>query len=377
MAGRYREPDGRGGRSFGWGVAFLARGADTAPWGLITKRAIVSCCLVIAALTAPAAGASPVRGSVTGKVVSVDGSALTIQTPGKRGGIVPALITAANAINNRNLPYVYGGGHDSAGVASIGIPGPGYNGHRIGFDCSGAVGAVLVGGGLWPAYSGVPRDDGIISQLRDEGKIAPGVGRGPVEVTLYDDPSVHIFMNINGRFFGTSDGAGGHGGSWLFDGAPDASSPRFHAYHLLPSVLRSGSSGEVFTFTVQAPGQFLPGDQVKVTYRQARSGSLIGTAVTYPRAKTTTGTVASIADDGSSFTITWPSGVQKTFSVPDGTGLLDNVAVGDTVKVKYTRRAGVLTARQLVVTATPAPPNPGPPTPTVPGTPTQPPQTQS
>ncbi|HEV3127493.1 MAG TPA: hypothetical protein VGY32_00845 [Solirubrobacteraceae bacterium] len=294
---------------------------------------------------------------MTGKVISVDGSSVTVQTPGRRGGIVPALITAANAIDHRNLPYVYGGGHEQAGVASIGIPGNGYDGHRIGFDCSGAVGAVLVGGGQWSAFSGVPADNGIISQLRAEGKIAPGVGRGPVEVTLYDYPTVHIFMNINGRFFGTSDGGdGGHGGGgWLNDGAPDASSSHYHALHLLPSVLRSGPSGEVFTFTADGLGQFLPGDKIKVAYRQSRWGSLIATAVTYPNAKTVTGTVASMADDGSSFTISDNSGGQRTFSISSGTGVLDHVAVGDTVRVKYTKRAGILTARQLVVTATPAP----------------------
>jgi hypothetical protein len=304
-----------------------------------------------------------VHGSATGTVIAVDGSSVTVQTPGRRGGVVPALVTAANAIDRRNLPYVYGGGHDQAGVASVGIPGRGYNGHRIGFDCSGAVAAVLVGGGLWPAYSGVPAENGMISQLLQEGKIAPGVGRGPVAVTLYDYPTVHIFMNINGRFFGTSDGggAGGSGGGhWLNDGAPDASSPHYHGYHLLPSVLRSGPSGEVFTFTTSGLGSVQPGDKIKVAYRQSRWGSLIATAVTYPDARTTSGTVSALADDGTSLTITWPSGVQKSFSVPSDTGLLDHVALGDTVQVKYTRRAGVLTARELVVTATPpTAPSPG------------------
>ena len=55
--------------------------------------------------------------------------------------------------------------------------------------------------------SGVPNDAGVISYLRQRGEIAPGAGDGPQEVTLYDDPDVHIFMNINGRFFGTSDGS--------------------------------------------------------------------------------------------------------------------------------------------------------------------------
>jgi cell wall-associated NlpC family hydrolase len=80
-------------------------------------------------------------------------------------GVVNALATAANNVTKRAFPYVYGGGHSQAGIASIGIKGPGYNGRRIGFDCSGSVAAVLAGGGLWPAGAGLPNDAGIISSL--------------------------------------------------------------------------------------------------------------------------------------------------------------------------------------------------------------------
>ena len=172
----------------------------------VLTRKMLGCCAVGAALTAPpaalavttansgvvasTAGARVMsRGSVSGRVIVVNGRSFTVQTPGRRIGVVNALIATANRILNEDTPYVYGGGHTSAGNASIGIPGPGYDGRRTGFDCSGAVGAVLVGGGLWTPGSGVPRDDGIISQLRSERLMAPGVGKGPVEVTLWDHPA--------------------------------------------------------------------------------------------------------------------------------------------------------------------------------------------
>ena len=82
-------------------------------------------------------------------------------------------------------------------------------------------------------------------------------GTGPVAVTLYDHRGVHIFMNIDGRFFGTSDGAGGGnrrgGAGWLDDGAPDASSRVYKPYHFLPTVLRgSTSTGHILTFQSDA-----------------------------------------------------------------------------------------------------------------------------
>ena len=73
------------------------------------------------------------------------------------GTVIAAMISTAATINNDDYPYVYGGGHSQAGTPSIGIPGGnGYDGHTIGYDCSGAVAAVLAGGGLWPVGSSVP-----------------------------------------------------------------------------------------------------------------------------------------------------------------------------------------------------------------------------
>jgi hypothetical protein len=159
--------------------------------------------------------------------------------------VLSSLIVAANTVTAGDYPYVYGGGHPHAGTPSIGIPGPGYDGHTVGYDCSGSVAAVLAGGGLWPAGGSVPSDSGVISQLLSQHLILAGQGSGAQEVTLFDNPGQHIFMRIDGRYFGTSDGAGGnrtqpHGGAgWLNDGAPDANSSSFIAYHFPVTELQA------------------------------------------------------------------------------------------------------------------------------------------
>jgi hypothetical protein len=177
---------------------------------------------------------------------------------------------------------VHGGGHAQAGTASIGIKGPGYNGRRIGYDCSGAVGAVLAAAGLWPPGSGVPADNGEIAQLRSGHLIARGTGT----VTLYDKPGVHIFMNIAGRFFGTSDGGEGsplypHGGAgWLDDGVPDAASHAFKRYHLIASALAAPT---VYALTFRSNASLLGdlqlGDRVRVTYMQRGNGTLVAESI--------------------------------------------------------------------------------------------------
>jgi hypothetical protein len=235
-------------------------------------------------------GSSPSSGRLTGTVTDIGGTGLTIQTPGRQIGLIAAMTTAADALAADDYPYVWGGGHGVAGVASIGMKGgPGANGRRRGFDCSGSVAAVLEAAGLWPAGYGVPNDAGVIQQLLTDGVIERGPGTTPEAVTLYDRPGVHIFMNIDGRFFGTSDGAGGGGNTnggpgWLADGAPDASSRRFKRYHLLPAVLRDKTAyGHIFGFQF-VDGELalaaLVGDQVSVTYQQLANGSMLATGIT-------------------------------------------------------------------------------------------------
>jgi hypothetical protein len=339
------------------------------------KRTVATWCALACGLillpVAPAAAASVAsvravtvvaRGSATGTITALSGSSVTILTAGPRTGVVNALTAAATRVTRQDYPYVWGGGHAQAGIASVGSRGPGYNGRRAGYDCSGSVAAVLAAAGLWPAGGGVPSDAGVIAQLLGEHLIARGAGSGPVEVTLYDHPGVHIFMNIDGRFFGTSDGAGGGnprgGAGWLDDSASDASSPVFKRYHFFPWVLKaSTTAGHIDSFQLGAlAGDALAlGDQVRIGYEQTRSGKLIATTVTYPGAITATGTVQSIAADGSSLTVQTPSGNTLTFATQGVSQLIETVEIGDSVQVAYTQSGSTVTARALTVTGTPPP----------------------
>ena len=261
---------------------------------------------------ADAVRALGIPGTLSGTIAAVEGSDFTIQTNGRPTGMIAALTDAANAVTRANTPYVWGGGHGEAGVASRGdIGGPGANGKNIGFDCSGAVAAVLAAAGLWPAGSFVPNDAGVIARLLADGVIAPGPGTAPDEVTLYDHPGVHIFMNIDGHFWGTSDGgAGGDakgGAGWLDDGASDARSRAFRQYHVVPSILRDTTTyGQEYTFQLSAdPGLidgFLIGDRVAVGYR-ATAGSMNASGLNWIGARTLVGTVTSLGADGTGFVV--------------------------------------------------------------------------
>jgi hypothetical protein len=231
---------------------------------------------------------APLHGQVSGTVLGVSGPSFAIETGGARMSVVAALTDAANHVTAGDFPYVYGGGHALAGIASIGIKGPGYNGRRIGFDCSGSVAAVLAGAAVWQPATGVPNDAGIITELAQQHLIARGVGHGATEVTLYDDPGVHIFMNIDGHFFGTSDGGGGGdragGAGWLDDGAADARSRSYKPYHLLLPVLeRRTTFARILTFqTAGRPSlahNLELGGSVHVTYTQAPNGRMTAVSV--------------------------------------------------------------------------------------------------
>jgi hypothetical protein len=256
--------------------------------GAAAAVAVVVLGVASGASARPGAHEGLAHGSVAGQVTTLSGSLVTVHTSGRRTGVVDTLSQAATKITHEDYPYVYGGGHERAGVASVGIRGPGYNGHRRGYDCSGSVAAVLVAGGLWPAGSGVPNDAWMIRQLRDQHLIVPGAGRGPVEVTLYDNPGSHIFMNIDGRFFGTSDGGGGGnrrgGAGWLNDGAPDATAPWYRRYHFRLSALHGSlHSGHDVTFDLgdltSLAGQLHVGERLRVGYRERQSGKFIATAL--------------------------------------------------------------------------------------------------
>jgi hypothetical protein len=315
---------------------------------------------LVCLLALPASAFATAQRTLTGTVTAVSSDSVTVQTPGREAGVIDAMIATANRLTKGDYPCVWGGGHAQVGVPSVGGRGPGYNGRRKGFDCSGSVTAVLAGAGLWPAGSGVPGDAGVIAQLVQDRLIAAGPGTPPDEVMLYDDPGVHIFMSIDGRFFGTSDGGGGNskgGPTWLDDGAWDASNKAFKHYHVLASVLHEQvNTGQSYTFelspsTVSA-GTFVLGDRVTIGYRQAGSGMLMARAIGYAGAVTTHGVVASIAADASSLSVVTANGT-RTFSTATDPSLLSGLQTGDKVRVIYTRTQGKLVARVLTVTSSP------------------------
>lgn len=325
------------------------------------RRTLAICGALLCALTLiPSAGASGPQApplQARGTVTAVGDSWFTLQTSGRRVGVINALIASANAIAAAGYPYVWGGGHERAGVPSVGIPGHGYNGRRRGFDCSGAVAAVLAGAGLWAPGSGVPGDAGVIKQLLQQGLIAPGPGRAPASVTLYDNPGVHIFMSINGRFFGTSNSVGTGsrrgGAGWIPNGAEEAADPADRPYHVLPSVLRDRTTyGHSLTFAGDSAliSSLRVGDRLSVSYANSATGSLVLRALSPLGASTLRATVLAASREAGTLTLQPAGGAALTLSAPDG-ALLDGLGAGDLVTVAYTRSGQALVLRSLTLLA--------------------------
>jgi hypothetical protein len=100
---------------------------------------------------------------------------------------IAAMLAAANRIDRAGYSYKWGGGHNAS------FSGP--------YDCSGAVSAVLHAAGLInrPMVSG---------EFMRWGR--PGAGA----VTIYANAG-HVYMSINGRFFGTTRANPGGGAGWF------------------------------------------------------------------------------------------------------------------------------------------------------------------
>jgi hypothetical protein len=118
-----------------------------------------------------------------------DTPARTVTTGGGEAGTTDTgrLVSRANAINAKRLPYAWGGGHGGRVNAYKAQP----------LDCSGAVSAVL---GINPRVSG---------QFTSWGK--PGEGGN---VTIYANAH-HVLMRIGNHFFGTSSSNPGGGAGWI------------------------------------------------------------------------------------------------------------------------------------------------------------------
>lgn len=309
------------------------------------------------AVTHPATAATPgtTAESLSGTVQSTTGNYLTVLRPGTATGVLAKLVRAANQIAAADYPYVWGGGHGRAGVPTIGTS------SRVkGYDCSGAVAAVLVAAGLWPSYYSVPNEAIEIRILARMHLIAQGAGTGTAAVTLYDDPGVHIFMNIDGRFWGTSDGGRGAnskgGAGWLHDGAVDVQNRAFQRYHFVASSLKvTSTAGLPATFTATTTptlvSDLLSGDQVKVGFQPTATGRLLPKSVLLSGELTASGTVESVTLGGSAFTLETTDGTQLTLANDTGTSLAA-LAAGDQLTVTYTAKAtqGVNTYQARAVT---------------------------
>ena len=161
------------------------------------------------------------------------------------GTVIARMISEASTINNANYPYVWGGGHAQAGTPSVGQVGggTGANGTNVGFDCSGAVAAVLAAGGLWPFGTQVLNDADVIQQLNSNGALQPGQGSGTPECTIFDKPGTHIYMRLDGKYWGTLAGtlpSNGSGVGWCNNGYPMAG---FTPYHVPAAVLGQVAAG--------------------------------------------------------------------------------------------------------------------------------------
>jgi hypothetical protein len=109
----------------------------------------------------------------------------------KDQGFLASILKEANHIADAKVPYLWGGGH--AGKI---LPG----GRVTPLDCSGAVSAAL----------------GINPRVASEFEGWGSAGQGK-HVTIYAK-STHVIMEIDGRFWGTSESNPGGGAGWIKSG---------------------------------------------------------------------------------------------------------------------------------------------------------------
>jgi hypothetical protein len=162
-----------------WLVHDLRRGVFSADATIVLQRATHK--LAEPAGTTVSSSASRSAG---GKAVAADAAAAS--------GPLARAYAAMQTIHNRHYPYVWGGGHGSAGVPSGG-----------GFDCSGSVVAVLAAAGMGFHPGGGTATSGTLMHWGE-----PGQGK---HLTVWASPA-HVFIVVDGHHWGTGDWGKGWGG---------------------------------------------------------------------------------------------------------------------------------------------------------------------
>jgi hypothetical protein len=113
-------------------------------------------------------------------------------TKGGQMTALAALNGAANAIAAQNYPYTWSGGHPQVGVPSVGQPGGPSTGTGVGYDCSGAVAAVLHAAG-YAVASSVPASSGVMGPVVAAGQAT----QVSVAQALANTSGVSVFANAD------------------------------------------------------------------------------------------------------------------------------------------------------------------------------------
>jgi hypothetical protein len=143
------------------------------------------------------------------------------------GGGLAAMASKASEIDRHHYQYAWGGGHRSLGQPSMGTLHKAGGPIGLGYDCSGAVSAVL-------GAAGVVNRPMVSGELANDNSLP----RGPGRVTIYANAG-HTFMRIAGRYFGTS-GSNPNGGAGWFPGMGSAG---YTVRHVPEDLLQGGGLG--------------------------------------------------------------------------------------------------------------------------------------
>lgn len=118
------------------------------------------------------------------------------------GSRMAKMTAKASAIDARHYQYSWGGGHGRIGVPTVGTRTPRGGKRGLGYDCSGAVSAVLAAGGL------------LRSPLTSGGLMGWGRKGSTKKLAVHADPG-HTIMRLGSRYWGTGEANPNGGAGWL------------------------------------------------------------------------------------------------------------------------------------------------------------------